>query len=154
MNASRPLSEAENHELDRGCPGLVCLYQGLGQKKWPELTRGTRAYLRLQDALNRQCPDGHDNFVFVKQGVWSGNPPKPEATGGEVPLNSLTRTKLGLYTFNYAVYFPSTATYAWINHRNYGFPLSLLKPQRAFISLSPPPLSEDRPAQIYCSTCK
>jgi hypothetical protein len=38
--------------------------------------------------------------------------------------------------------FPSTATYAWINHRQYGFPANLVKPQKAYLSLSPPPLSE------------
>jgi hypothetical protein len=155
MSKFRPLSPDENANLDRGCPGLVCLYQGLGQKKWPELAHGTLAYLTLEDALRRRCPSDEKNFVFLKQGVWlPGHPPTRNRITGEVPLNSLTRTKLGLYTFNYAVYFPSTATYVWINHRNYGFPVNRFKPQTVYLSVSPPPLEDTRPAQIYCSTCR
>ena len=93
--------------------------------------------------------------MFVKQGWWvSGRAPIPTAGTGAVPISTLTRVKPGGYTFNYAVYFPSTGTYAWINHREYGFPLNLVDPQRAYLSLSPPPLDADRPAQIYCSTCR
>ena len=156
MARSRPLSEDENAHLDRGCPGLACLYQGLGEKRWPESARGTVAYLTLEDALKRRCPDGQENFVFLKQGCWvSGKPPKPDPGTGQVPLGSLIRAKPGLYTFNYAVYFPATATYAWMNHRDYGFPLNRIKPQKAYLSSSPPPLDEDtRPAQLYCSTCR
>jgi hypothetical protein len=155
MTKQRPLTKSEMADVDRGCPGLTCLYQGLGLKRWPESARGTRAYLRGQDAVNRHCPDGQDNFVFVKQAWWeSGKPPTPNPTTGEVPLSSLTREKPGWYTFNYAVYFPSTHTYAWINHREYGFPANLIWPQKAYLSLSPPPVDETRPAQIYCSTCK
>ncbi|HEY2125494.1 MAG TPA: hypothetical protein VGG94_08545, partial [Chthoniobacterales bacterium] len=77
------------------------------------------------------------------------------ATTGEVPLASVTRIKPGLYSISYAVYFPSTATYAWMNHHDYGFPANLIKPQKAYLSPFPPPLDEDaRPAQIYCSTCR
>src|SRR4029077_2278729 len=81
MAKSRPLSESEKTQVDRGCPGLTCLYQGLGITRWPELARGTRAYLRLEDALNRSCPEGTENFVFVKQAWWtSGKPPVPNKT--------------------------------------------------------------------------
>jgi hypothetical protein len=155
MTKFRPLSQDENANLNRGCPGFACLYQGLGLTRWPELARGTVAYLTLVDALNRICPNGQKNFVFLKQGWWlAGSPPTPNPTTGQVPVNSVTRIKPGLYTFNYAVYFPSTATYAWINHRDYGFPINLIKPQKASLSLFPPPLNDARPAQIYCSTCR
>ena len=76
-------------------------------------------YLRLENALRRSCPEGAQNFVFVKQAWWtSGNPPTPDPKSGEVPLSSVTRAKPGWYTFNYAVYFPARKTYVWINHRN------------------------------------
>jgi hypothetical protein len=151
----RPLTNNEKADVDRGCPGLACLYQGLGLTRWPELARGTQGYLRLEGALSRSCPEDRENFVFIKQAWWvSGKPPTPDPTTGAVPLSSVTREKPGWYTFNYAVYFPSTHTYAWINHREYGFPANLIWPQKAYLSLSPPPVDENRPAQIYCSTCK
>jgi hypothetical protein len=156
MTKFRPLSQAENANLDRGCPGLACVYQGLGLKRWPELARGTVAYLRREDALKRRCPNGQENFVFIKQGCWLENkPPTPHPATSEVSVNSVTRTKPGLYSFGYAVYFPSTATYAWMNHSDYGFPYNRIRPQKAYLSSFPPPLDEDtRPAQIYCSTCR
>lgn len=156
MAKFRPLSHDENANLDRGCPGSVCVYQGLGLKRWPELARATVAYLSRGDTLNRRCPNGQESFLFLKQGCWlAGNPPIPNPTTGEVPVNSITRSKPGWYTFNYAVYFPSTATYAWINHRDYGFPFNRIRPQKAYLSPFPPPLNDDtRPAQIYCSICR
>jgi hypothetical protein len=156
MTKFRPLSQDENANLDRGCPGFVCLYQGLHLTRWPELARDTVAYLTLGDALKRQCSTGQENFVFLKQGWWlAGSPPKPNPTTRQVSINSITRIKPGWYSFNYVVYFPSTGTYVWINHREYGFPVNLLKPQKAYLSLSPPPLNDDnRAAQIYCSTCR
>ena len=155
MSKNRDLSRTEKAQVDRGCPGLTCLYQGLGVTRWPESARGTRAYLRLDDALNRRCPENHENFVFIKQAWWaSGKPPIPNSKTGEVPLSSVTRMKPGWYTFNYAVYFPTTKTYAWINHREYGFPANLIWPMTAYVSLSPPPLDDNRPAQLYCSTCR
>ena len=112
-------------------------------------------YLSRADALNRRCPDGQENFIFVKQGCWlADGPPTPNPITGQVSVNSVTRTKPGLYSFGYAVYFPSTATYAWMNHSDYGFPANLIKPQKAYLSPFPPPLDDPRPAQIYCSTCK
>ena len=155
MSKNRPLSQSEKAQVDRGCPGLTCLYQGLGLTRWPELAHGTCAYLRLEHALTRSCPEDRQNFVFVKQAWWtSGKPPIPNRKTGEVPLSSVTRAKPGWYTFNYAVYFPVTKTYAWINHREYGFPANLLWPMKAYLSVSPPPLDENRPAQLYCSTCR
>jgi hypothetical protein len=112
MSKNRSLSETEKAQVDRGCPGFTCLYQGLGLTRWSESAKGTRAYLRLEDALNRSCPDGHENFIFLKQAWWtSGKPPTPDPRTGEVPLSSVTRAKPGWYTFNYAVYFPTTKTY-------------------------------------------
>lgn len=64
----RPLSQGENANLNRSCPGFACLYQGLGLTRWPQLARGTVAYLTLVDALNRRCPNGQKHFVFLKQG--------------------------------------------------------------------------------------
>src|ERR1700746_1986512 len=43
MSTVRSLSPEENANLDRGCPGFVCVYQGLGLKRWPELARDTAA---------------------------------------------------------------------------------------------------------------
>lgn len=155
MSKSCPLSTSEKAQINRGCPGLTCVYQGLGLTRWPELARGTQGYLRLEDALSRKCPENRENFMFIKQAWWtSGKPPIPTSATGEVPLSSLTRAKPGWYTFNYAVYFPTTKTYAWINHRDYGFPANVLWPMKASLSLSPPPLDRNRPAQLYCSTCK
>ena len=155
MTKQRPLSLFEKASINRGCPGLACLYQGLGLTRWPESARCTRAYLRLEDALNRSCSEDHEDFIFLKQAWWSsGKPPTPDPRTGEVPLSSVTRAKPGWYTFNYAVYFPTTKTYVWINHREYGFPVNLLRPMKAYLSLSPPPLDENRPAQLYCSTCR
>jgi len=145
----------EHANLNRGCPGFARLYQGLGLTRWPELGRGTVAYLSLADALNRRCRDRQKNFVFLKQGWWlAGSPPTPNPTTCQVPVSSVTRIKPGFYTFNYAVYFPSTETYAWINHGDYGFPINLIKPQKASLSLFAPPLNDARPAQIYCWTCR
>jgi len=155
MSPTRPLSQDEIENLNRGCPGFVCLYQGLGLRRWPEAARGTRAYLHLDNALSRRCPDGQENFVFLKQAWWEGGkPPSPNQITGEVPLLSITREKPGWYSFNYAAYFPTTATYVWINHREYGFPVNLIKPQKAYVSRLPPPIEEYRPALIYCSTCR
>jgi hypothetical protein len=155
MTKLRPLSPDEDANLKRGCPGFTCVYQGLGLTRWPELARGTVAYLTLKDALNRRCPNSQENFVFLKQGWWlADGPPTPNPTTGQISINAVTRTKPGLYTFNYAVYFPSTATYAWINHRDYGFPINVIKSQKASLSLSPSPLTPARPAQIYCSMCR
>lgn len=154
MTKTRPLARDETANLDRGCPGFVCIYQGLGLKRWPESAPGTLAYLRREDALKRECPTGQRNFVFLKQAWWvAGKPPKPDPVTGQVPLGSVTRSIPRWYTFNYAVYFPATATYAWINHREFGFPLDLIRPQKAYLSLSPPS-DDDRPGQIYCSTCR
>jgi hypothetical protein len=151
----RSLSQNDKAQIDRGCLGLTCLYQGLGLTRWPESALGTHGYLRLEDALNRRCPENHENFVFIKQAWWSsGKAPTPDPRTGEVSLNSVTRMKPGWYTFNYAVYFPTTKTYVWINHREYGFPANLIWPMKAYLSLSPPPLDDNRPAQLYCSTCR
>ena len=147
MTKFRPLSRDENANLNRGCPGFTCVYQGLGLTRWPELARGTVAYLSLGNALSRRCPTGQENFVFLKQGWWlADGPPTPNPTTGQVSVNAVTRMKPGLYTFNYAVYFPSTATYAWINHRDYGFPINLIKPQKASLSLFLPPLTPRPPS--------
>jgi hypothetical protein len=156
MTPSGRLTREQVAQLNRGCLGLTCLYQGLGQKRWPEQARGTVAFLTRDAALNRRCSNGQQNFVFLKQGCWlDDKPPAPHPIRGEVPVDSVTRIKPGWYTFNYAVYFPETSTYAWINHRDYGFPWNRIEPQRAYLSHFPPPLDEDRrPAQIYCSTCR
>jgi hypothetical protein len=155
LSKSRPLSPEEKANIDRGCLGLASVYQGLGLRRWPELAPGTVAYLTRQNALNRHCPNGQTNFIFLKQGWWlAGHAPKPDRATGEVSVDSVTRMKPGFYTFNYAVYFPATETYAWMNHREYGAPMKWFKPQTVYLSALPPPLEEGRPAQIYCSTCR
>jgi len=35
MTETRPLTPDEKANLDRGCPGFVCMYQRLGLKRWP-----------------------------------------------------------------------------------------------------------------------
>jgi len=93
----RPLSSIEQSDLNRGCPGFACLYQGLGQKRWPEEAPGTRAFLSRADALNRRCPKGQQNFIFLKQACWAADrPPTPDPRTGEVPVDSVTRSKPGL----------------------------------------------------------
>lgn len=155
MTTLRSLTAEEERNLDRGCPGLACVYQGLGLKRWPELARGTVAYLTHEDALSRPCPNGQRNFVFVKQGCWvAGSPPVPNPRTRQVSVESITRTRPGFYGFGYAAYFPSTRTYAWMNHSDYGFPVNLLRPQKAYLSSFPPPLDASRPGQIFCSTCR
>src|SRR5690349_16819122 len=57
IEKDRPLSPNDKAQIDRGCLGLTCLYQGLRLTRWPESASGTRAYLRLDDALNRRCPE-------------------------------------------------------------------------------------------------
>jgi hypothetical protein len=83
----RLLSPDEEANLDRGCPGFACLYQGLGITRWPESARGTLAHLNLGDALKRHCLDDQENFVFLKQGWWlGGSPPSPDPiTGPDFP---------------------------------------------------------------------
>lgn len=155
LSKSKALSATETAELDRGCLGLVCLYQALGVRRWPESARGTVAYLDLIDALRHRCPPGQENFVFIKQGWWlGGRAPAPIRRTDPVSVESVTRIRPGGFTFNYAVYFPETETFAWINHREYGFPLNLIKPQKVYLSASPPPLEDTRSAQIFCSTCR
>ena len=106
MSKLRPLSQDERANLDRGCLGLTCVYQGLGLRRWPELAPGTVGYLARENAVNRSCPNGQQNFIFLKQGWWlGGHPPIPNRTTGAVPVDSVTRIKPGFYTFNYAVYF-------------------------------------------------
>ena len=96
MSKMRPLLQSEKTQVDRGCPGLTCLYQGLGLTTWPESARGTRAYVRFESALSRSCPESGHNFVFVKQAWWTGGkPPTTNPNSGEVPLSSVTRTKPG-----------------------------------------------------------
>lgn len=155
MSRFRTLTLEEKSQLDRGCLGLVCLYQGHGLKRWPELARSTTAYLELNDALKRRCPEGRDNFVFVKQGWWLGGiRPAPNPLNGPISVESVTRIRPGGFTFNYAAYFADTGTFAWINHRELGFPMNIVRPQKAYLSLSPPPLEDSRTAQIFCSTCR
>ena len=134
MTRSRPLTKGEQTNLDRGCLGLTCVYQGPGLRRWPESARGTVAYLSRDDAINRRCPERQENFVFIKQGWWlAAIPPIPDGTNREVSPDSVTRVKVGAYTFNYAVYFPSTETYAWMNHREYGFPVNLHSSAEGFL---------------------
>jgi hypothetical protein len=79
MSKNGPLSRTEKLQVDRGCLGLTCLYQGLGLTRSPEAAHGTRAYLHLEDALNRRCPESSENFVFIKQAWWtSGSGPTPD----------------------------------------------------------------------------
>jgi hypothetical protein len=67
MTRFRPLSPDENANLDRGCPGLACVYQGLGLKRWPELARGTVAYLRPDFRLTSSNRRKHIFHLFHRR---------------------------------------------------------------------------------------
>src|SRR6266446_7357317 len=47
MTKFRPLSQDENADLDRGCPGLACVYQGLAPKN---MARASPRHCRLSES--------------------------------------------------------------------------------------------------------
>lgn len=155
MSPFKPLTADIKANLDRGCIGLACVYQGLGQL-FPEKAPGTLAYLNFNDALNRRCPNGQINFVFLKQGRWSDGKPTPDQITGTVPTYAITNrpTVGGTFGYNYAVYFPSTATWAGMNSDAHN-PVSRLLMGWGYLAPFPPPRDpQSYPGQIYCSTCK
>ena len=129
--------------LDKGCNGMCRAYQG-GDNDLPELYPGTNCYNTIQNAQKRKCPCGTRNFIFGKQGYWKdGVAPPVDSNTGMVPRDAISNRD---EHFNYVVYFPSTRSYAWIDHaKKHG-------PQTAFIQ-DRPPTSSRYPNTIWCSTC-
>lgn len=141
-----PLPKKISDDIDRGCIGLCAAYQGMGQS-FPENAPGTNCYLTEPEADKRKCKCGEENFVFAKQGQWKGgNAPKPDPKTGQVPNDSVSSDG---GNYNYITKFPSTKSYAWMNHAvNLGF-----TPQQ--MSVSPQPVKDPHyPHEIWCSTCK
>lgn len=137
------LPDDVRRNLDRGCIGLTAAYQGAGAA-FPEDAPGTKCYLRRSQAIGRKCGSCCTNFVFAKQGQWSGGgAPRPRASG-VVPNSSISSVG---GNYNYIVYFPSTNSYAWMDHASrYG-------PQHGTIS-DAPANDPHYPQTIWCSTCK
>jgi hypothetical protein len=87
---------------------------------------------------------------FAKQGdwnpaMWGPDGPNPEPRSGRIPNDSIWGGTSGGH-FNYVVYFPSTRSYAWMDHWiGQG-------PQTAYVQDIPPELPA-YPHTIWCSTC-
>ncbi len=144
MSPSGPLPPAVSHELDRGCIGLACVYQGAGQA-FPENAPGTQCYLTEAEANKRTCGSCDKNFVFAKQGQWSSGPPIPDPKTGQIPTTSVSSAD-GRY--NYVTSFPSTASYAWMNNGVYpGAPTQSGRIAPNY------PNDVNYPHTIWCSTC-
>ena len=143
MSPSGPISPSVSSDLNRGCIGLACAYQGLGQQ-FPENAPGTQCYLTETEARARTCSSCDKNFVFAKQGQWSSGTPTPDKTG-QVPTTSVSSAG---GNYNYVTSFPSTGSYAWMNNGVYpGAP-----PQRGRIAPFYPN-DPHYPQTIWCSTC-
>ncbi len=144
---SRGLRDSIRRLLDQGCIGMCNAYQGTDDI-YPEDAPGTFCYLEENLAKSRKCPKCCRNFVFAKQGKWNeawhGSPPAPAAGTGRFPNNAISNTG-GL--FNYVVWFPSTRSYAWMDHS------TSQGPQTAFIRSSPILTDPRYPNTIWCSTC-
>ena len=78
----------------------------------------------------------------------------PNQKTGEVPLSSVTRAKPGWYTFNYAVYIRRQKPAHGSTTGSTDFLANRFWPMKAYLSVSPPPPGENRPAQLYCSSCR
>src|SRR5262249_13737076 len=112
---SGPPSSSYTNMFNSGCVGLACIYQGQTLTA-PENAPGTKCFLTEAEARARKCPDDKQNFVFAKQGIWaSGSAPKPNPITGEVPNNSIIGNG-SPGAFNYVTTFPTTHSYAWMNH--------------------------------------
>jgi RHS repeat-associated protein len=141
-----PLPKDVKKDIDRGCIGLCAAYQGLGEV-FPEQAPNTNCYLTEAEADKRKCKCGEENFVFAKQGQWKGGKaPKPDPKSGKVPNDSVSSAG---GNYNYVTKFPSTKSYAWMNHAvGLGF-----TPQK--LSIAPTSVKDPHyPHEIWCSTCK
>jgi RHS repeat-associated protein len=145
---SRGLPDDVKRDLDLGCIGLCSAYAGSGDVP-PEYAEGTNCYLEESLAKSRKCPKCCRNFVFAKQGFlderYQGTTIVPERGTGRIP-NDLISSAGG--HFNYVVWFPSTQSYAWMDHT------IRQGPQTAFIRRSMILNDTRYPKTIYCSICK
>jgi RHS repeat-associated protein len=139
----RGLPAVVKEHLDRGCIGLCSAYQGYNEP-FPENAPRTACYLAESRARSRRCPRCCRNIVFAKQGQWLHGQPTPEPRTGQIPNNAISSAG---GDYNYAIYFPSTRSYAWMDHTiRFG-------PQTASIA-SFVPNDPHYPHTIWCSTCK
>ena len=141
MMAVGKLSPDVSRNLDRGCIGLAAAYQGKGAV-FPELAPNTNCYTTQDQAMSAaKCKKP---FIFAKQGYWRRGVPTP-GPDGRVPNDSVMG-KNGTGYYNYITYFPSTATYVWMDHgKEFG-------PQNA--SLDSYPVNDPKyPKTIWCNTC-
>ncbi|ROU08999.1 hypothetical protein D9T17_02475 [Lysobacter enzymogenes] len=145
--SAKPLSPAGKAHLDRGCIGLVSLYQRLNVKI-PEQAPGTTCYVsqpRAEAAATCKNPT-----IFAKQGHWRRGRPTPSASG-QIPNDSVAGGKVNPGYFNYVIYFQQTDTYAWMNHEVQANQSA--NPQMASISPEPPITYDDYPQEMWCVTC-
>jgi hypothetical protein len=137
-----------------GCIGVVAMMSspdplhGPYQTDHPELADGVQAYLQPGDAKARTCPDGFENFIFAKQGVWrGGHKPKP-GPGGIIPKDSVDPLPGKIpNNFNYVVLHPN-GCYSWMNHADFGDPN---QPQRFYFNSGGLPTLGSWPATMWCS---
>lgn len=138
----RGLPDDVKKNLDRGCIGMCSAYQGSGEK-FPENAPGTFCYLDENLAKARKCPKCCRNFVFAVQGEWNpASTSNPDPKSGRIANDAISHAG----PYNYIVWFPSTRSYAWMNHEIGG-----KRPQMGTISILP---SDEYSNTIWCSTCK
>jgi len=142
LNGGMPLSQLEIRSIHRGCIGLCSLYQGLNADH-PEDVDGVEAFLDFGKAAARKCPCGTRKFVFGKQGYWNDGTPPPEDPEGRVDPESISNKE---NHFNYLTYFPTTKTFAWMNHNDNGDPQTLYIWNRY-------PISASYPHTVWYSMC-
>jgi RHS repeat-associated protein len=146
------LPDSVKHNLDAGCIGLCTAYQGSGdQFVKPEWARKTNCYLSKNLAQSRKCDCGERNFVFAVQGILL--PDRPSSSirlgkgGSIINKDLIDDTK----PFNYAVWFPSTKTYAYMD---FGYSIIGLGAEASNQTVF---LREDLPRfpfTMWCSTCR
>jgi len=147
------LPDDVKRELDRGCIGLTACYMGkIGPggdfPDLPEDAPNTFCYLEENLAKARRCGRCCRNLVFAKEGtwdprLWGPSGPNPEPRTRRIPNNSIWGGPRDEY-FNYIIWFPSTRTYAWMDH-------TIKKgPQTAFLRRS---VSRHYRNIMWCSTC-
>jgi RHS repeat-associated protein len=153
---SKGLPDSVKRNLDSGCIGLCTAYQGSGdQFVKPEWARKTNCYLSENLAKSRKCDCGERNFVFAKQGTLLPDRPRSSirlSKGGRILDKDLINDDL---PFNYAVWFPSTKSYAYMD-----FGYSVIGPgaeaseQTVFIREVLETNHPKYPFTMWCSTCR
>ncbi|RDZ29667.1 RHS repeat-associated core domain-containing protein [Lysobacter silvisoli] len=144
-----PFSPAQRMQLDRGCVGLVSIYQNKGVNM-PEFAPGTECFathVEAEDAA-RQCGS---NLVFTKQGEWASDSrvPRPGAIRGR-------QGRRGDQVFNYIAYLLAEDVYILMNHRiQDATPTNpqMIRVYRGDLPEHGPTPSDTYPAQMSCTTC-